>query len=159
MDDATPEALIGLMAANGGRMAIISDEGGIFDTLAGRYSGAPNLEPYLKGHAGQPMSNDRQTREGASVDKPALTVCVMAQPTVLRKFGGNADLAGRGLPARFLFALPRSLAGYRLVDTEPVPEQVTAGHRHRVHGLAATLAEREIGEVSGVRAEDIDRET
>ncbi|MFI6257597.1 YfjI family protein [Micromonospora zamorensis] len=143
VDDATPEALIGLMAANGGRMAIISDEGGIFDTLAGRYSGAPNLDPYLKGHAGQPMSNERQTREGASVDKPALTVCVMAQPTVLRKFGGNADLAGRGLPARFLFALPRSLAGYRLVDTEPVPEQVTTGYRHRVHDLAATLAEWE----------------
>lgn len=143
VDDATPEALIGLMAANGGRMAIISDEGGIFDTLAGRYSGTPNLDPYLKGHAGQPMSNERQTREGASVDKPALTVCVMAQPTVLRKFGGNTDLAGRGLPARFLFALPRSLAGWRPVDTPPVPEQVTEGYRHRIHDLAATLAEWE----------------
>ncbi|AVT39148.1 YfjI family protein [Plantactinospora sp. BB1] len=143
VDDATPEALIGLMAANGGRMAIISDEGGIFDTLAGRYSGTPNLDPYLKGHAGQPMSNERQTREGASVDKPALTVCVMAQPSVLRKFGGNADLAGRGLPARFLFALPRSLAGWRSVDAEPVPEQVITGYRHRIHDLAAMLAEWE----------------
>ena len=45
VDDATPEVFYGLMAANGGRMAIISDEGGIFDTLAGRYSGAPNLIP------------------------------------------------------------------------------------------------------------------
>ncbi|MEV0944545.1 YfjI family protein [Micromonospora wenchangensis] len=141
VDDATPEILINLMAANGGRMAIISDEGGIFDTLAGRYSGAPNLDPYLKGHAGQPMSNERITREGAAVDKPALTVCVMAQPTVLRKFGGNTDLAGRGLPARFLFALPRSLAGYRAVDTPPVPDQVVTGYAHRVHDLAATLAE------------------
>ncbi|MEU5946350.1 YfjI family protein [Micromonospora sp. NPDC047465] len=168
VDDATPEALIGLMAANGGRMAIISDEGGIFDTLAGRYSGAPNLDPYLKGHAGQPMSNERQTREGASVEKPALTVCVMAQPTVLRKFGGNADLAGRGLPARFLFALPRSLAGYRAVDTAPVPEQVTAGYAHRVHDLAATLAEwtdpavvtltEEAGRVRRAAAEQVEAE-
>ncbi|MEV6694174.1 YfjI family protein [Micromonospora sp. NPDC051196] len=142
-DDATPEALISLMAANGGRMAIISDEGGIFDTLAGRYSGAPNLDPYLKGHAGQPMSNERTTREGAAVDKPALTVCVMAQPVVLRQFGGNAGLAGRGLPARFLFALPASMAGYRPVDTPPVPEQVAAGYRHRIHDLAATFAEWE----------------
>jgi hypothetical protein len=141
VDDATPEALIGLMAANGGRMAIISDEGGIFDTLAGRYSGTPNLDPYLKGHAGQPMSNERQTREGASIDRPALTVCVMAQPTVLRRFGGNADLAGRGLPARFLFALPRSLAGWRAVDPDPVPEQVADLYRQRVHDLAATYAE------------------
>jgi replicative DNA helicase len=29
------------------------------------------------------------------------------------------------------------------VDTEPVPEQVTAGYGHRVHDLAATLAEWE----------------
>ncbi|MBO4159315.1 YfjI family protein [Micromonospora antibiotica] len=142
-DDATPEALISLMAANGGRMAIISDEGGIFDTLAGRYSGSPNLDPYLKGHAGQPMSNERTTREGASIDKPALTVCVMAQPVVLRAFGGNAGLAGRGLPARFLFALPVSMAGYRPVDTPPVPEPVTAGYQHRIHDLAATFAEWE----------------
>jgi hypothetical protein len=147
VDDATPEALIGLMAANGGRMAIISDEGGIFDTLAGRYSGAPNLDPYLKGHAGHPMSNERQTREGVSVDKPALTVCVMAQPTVLRKFGGNAELAGRGLPARFLFALPQSLAGYRRVETDPVPQAVTAAYAQGIHDLAVTLAETDAAAV------------
>ena len=143
VDDATPEALAGLMAANGGRMAIISDEGGIFDTLAGRYSGTPYLDPYLKGHAGQPMSNERTTREGASIDKPALTVCVMAQPVVLQQFGGNAGLAGRGLPARFLFSLPASMAGYRDVDTPPVPEQVAEAYRHRIHDLAATFAEWE----------------
>lgn len=167
-DDATPEALINLMAANGGRMAIISDEGGIFDTLAGRYSGAPNLDPYLKGHAGQPMSNERTTREGASIDKPALTVCVMAQPVVLRQFGGNAGLAGRGLPARFLFALPASMAGYRPVDTPSVPEQVADGYRRRVHDLAATFAEwedpavvvltEEAGKVRRAAAEQVEAE-
>jgi replicative DNA helicase len=143
VDDATPEKLMGLMAANGGRMSIISDEGGIFDILAGRYSGTPNLDPYLKGHAGQPMSNERQTREGVAIDKPALTVCVMAQPSVLRKFGGNADLAGRGLPARFLFALPKSLAGWRQVEPEPIPETITAQYAERIHDLAAVFAEWE----------------
>jgi hypothetical protein len=42
------------------RMAIISDEGGIFDTLAGRYSSTPNLAPYLSGHAGRPIAIERQ---------------------------------------------------------------------------------------------------
>ncbi|WP_443190011.1 hypothetical protein [Micromonospora sp. CB01531] len=37
--------------------------------------------------------------------------------------------------------MPRALAGYRAVDTDPVPEQVTTGYRHQVHDLAATLAE------------------
>ena len=43
-DDVTPEALASLMAENGGRMGLISDEGGIFDVIAGRYSsGKANL--------------------------------------------------------------------------------------------------------------------
>ncbi|WP_433051683.1 YfjI family protein [Dactylosporangium sp. CS-033363] len=140
-DDVTPEKLTGLMAANGGRMALISDEGGIFDTLAGRYSASPNLDPYLKGHAGRPMLVDRTGREGEYILRPALTVGVMAQPSVLRKFGGNGDLAGRGLPARFLFALPRSRAGWRNDDAAPVPEHTGERYGRQIHDLAATLAE------------------
>nr|WP_238359452.1 DUF3987 domain-containing protein [Micromonospora fiedleri] len=74
---------------------------------------------------------------------------------------GNADLAGRGLPARFL-------AGYRAVDTAPVPEQVTTGYRHRVHDLAAILAEwedpavvtltEEAGRVRRAAAEQVETE-
>lgn len=142
-DDVLPEKLTSLMAANGGRMAVISDEGGIFDTLAGRYSGTPNLDPYLKGHAGRPMLVDRLGREGEYILRPALTVGVMAQPSVLRKFGGNGDLAGRGLPARFLFALPKSLAGYRRDDAAPVPEHTGARYAERVETLAMTFAEWE----------------
>jgi replicative DNA helicase len=39
-DDVTPEAATSLLAEQGGRLAIISAEGGIFDIIAGRYSGA-----------------------------------------------------------------------------------------------------------------------
>jgi hypothetical protein len=159
-DDVTPEKLSGLMAANGGRMALISDEGGIFDTLAGRYSATPNLDPYLKGHAGRPMLVDRTGREGEYILRPALTVGVMAQPSVLRKFGSNGDLAGRGLPARFLFALPRSRAGWRNDDAPPVAEHTGARYAERVHDLAASLAEWEdpavvalTGEAKTIRAE------
>lgn len=140
-DDATPEALTSLMADNGGRMALISDEGGIFDTLAGRYSASPNLDPYLKGHAGQPLRVDRKGRPSEFIAKPALTVGVMIQPRVLRRFGGNEDLTGRGLLARFLFVLPGSLTGWRDVDSDPVPAAIAAGYSHRIHDLAATFAE------------------
>ncbi|GIG03285.1 YfjI family protein [Catellatospora citrea] len=140
-DDHTPEALVSLMAANGGRMAVISDEGGIFDTLAGRYSGTPNLDPYLKGYSGGHMSSDRQTRAGETIEDPALTVGVMTQPSALRKFAANPELFGRGLPARFWFIMPRSLAGYRDQDSPPVPVSVTARYESTVRTLAATLAE------------------
>ncbi|QSB14138.1 DUF3987 domain-containing protein [Natronosporangium hydrolyticum] len=141
-DDATPEALTSLMASNGGRMAVISDEGGIFDTLAGRYSSTPNLDPYLKGHSGTlPLRVDRKGREPEYVPKPSLTVGVMIQPRVLRKFGADADMVGRGLVARFLFALPTSLAGWREVDPDPVPAEVADTYAGHIHDLAAALAE------------------
>ena len=38
-DDVTPEAAASLLAEQGGRLAVLSAEGGIFSTLAGRYSG------------------------------------------------------------------------------------------------------------------------
>ncbi|MFC7243680.1 YfjI family protein [Catellatospora aurea] len=141
IDDHTPEALVSRMAENGGRIAVISDEGGIFDTLAGRYSGTPNLDPYLKGYSGGHLSTDRQSRAGETIEDPALTVGVMTQPSALRKFGSNAELFGRGLPARFWFILPRSLAGYRDQDSPPVPVSVAARYESTVRILATTLAE------------------
>ena len=59
--DVTPEKLGAMMAENGGRMAVKSDEGGIFDILAGRYSktASPNLDFFLQGHSGSPVRVDR----------------------------------------------------------------------------------------------------
>jgi replicative DNA helicase len=37
-DDVTPEAAASLLAEQNGRLAIMSAEGGIFDTMLGRYS-------------------------------------------------------------------------------------------------------------------------
>lgn len=61
-DDVTPEAVASLLAEQGGRLAVLSAEGGILATLAGRYSGAPNLEVFLKGHAGDLLRVDRKGR-------------------------------------------------------------------------------------------------
>ena len=46
-DDCSSEALTSLLAGNGGRFAVISTEGGIFDIMAGRYSSKDNWS-YLK---------------------------------------------------------------------------------------------------------------
>ena len=51
-DDVTAEAAGSLLAEQDGRLAVLSAEGGIFTTIAGRYSTAPNLKVFLKGHAG-----------------------------------------------------------------------------------------------------------
>jgi replicative DNA helicase len=63
VDDATPEALAGLLASYG-RIALLSPEGDVFDQMAGRYNQAagPNLGVYLKGHAGDLLKVDRRGR-------------------------------------------------------------------------------------------------
>ena len=141
-DDVTPEAAASLLADHGGRLAIISAEGGIFDTMAGRYSsGVPILDLWLKGHAGDCLSVDRKGRPAEYVAQPALTLLLTAQPAVLAAIARNRAFRGRGLLARFLYALPESNIGRRKIGAAPVPDAVTEAYAAHVHKLAEDLAD------------------
>ena len=72
--DVTPEQLAVVMAENGERMAVLSDEGGIFDLLAGRYSkGIPNFDLFLQAHSGGSVRIDRGSKPPIMMRHPALT--------------------------------------------------------------------------------------
>lgn len=134
--DVTPEKLGMLMADNGEKMAIISSEGGIFDIIAGRYSsGMPNLDVFLQGHAGDSVRVDRGGRESIWLHKPALTLSVSPQPAVISALAEKQGFRGRGLIARFLYALPNSLLGSRTLDTKPVPEEITVQYKKVLFAL------------------------
>lgn len=123
--DVTPENLGTLMGDNSERMAVLSDEAGIFDTLAGRYSGGiPNLDLFLQGHAGSPVRVNRGSRPSIFMRNPCLTLGLSPQPEVLRGLTANPSFRGRGLLGRFLYALPTSNLGFRTLDTRPMPEEV-----------------------------------
>lgn len=63
VDDVTSEALAEVLEHQDERIAILSDEGGIFSTMSGRYnSGTPNFDVYLKGHSGSPLRVNRKGR-------------------------------------------------------------------------------------------------
>jgi hypothetical protein len=138
-DDATPETVTTLLAEQGGRLAVMSAEGGIFDIIAGRYSGVPNMEVFLKGHAGDRLRVDRRTRQ-EFIEAPALTMGLAVQPSVLEDIGKNRGFDGRGLLARFLYCLPESLVGYRKIDPDPVPPAVGATYERNVFALTLKLA-------------------
>ncbi|MGQ4440324.1 YfjI family protein [Streptomyces violaceoruber] len=139
-DDSTPETVTSLMSEQGGRLSVMSAEGGIFDIIAGRYSGAPNMEVFLKGHAGDRLRVNRQTRR-EYIDHPALTIGLAVQPDVLRDIGKVKGFEGRGLLARFLYSLPVSTVGDREIITDPVPEETAAAYTTRVTDLTLSLAE------------------
>ena len=114
-DDVTPEALAELMEQQDERIAIVSAEGGLLDSIAGgRYSdGLVNLDVYLKAYSGDFMRVNRKGKRTIHLDHPALTVCLMAQPRVIKAAAANELLRARGFLGRFLFSWPQSLTGYR----------------------------------------------
>lgn len=134
-NDCTTEILAVLMSRQQGCMAVLSDEAGLFDALAGRYSNSLNLDLYLQAHAGAPVIVDRISRDAIVLDRPALTVSLMAQPSVIRALGAKAEFRGRGLLARFLFIVPRDTLGTRTVDARPVPVEVRDAYHSTVKAI------------------------
>ena len=136
-DDITPEQLVPLLANNGGRLAIMSPEGGIFETIAGRYSsGMPNLDAILKGHAGDDISVDRVGRAPWHVVQPALTMVLAVQPDVLLGLAEKPGFQGRGLLARYLYCLPKDNIGYRELKDIPLAQDVKAAYHAGILNLA-----------------------
>jgi len=139
-DDCTPEALASLLFENHERIAVLSAEGGIFDQMAGRYnSGRPNLDVYLKGHAGDFLRVDRVGRLFEYVDHPALTVGLAVQPYVFTKAARNADVMGRGMLDRFLYGLPAGRVGFRDTAVAPLATEVRFRYDTTLRAFAETF--------------------
>lgn len=134
-DDITTEKLVSLMGENGGRAAIISTEGGIFDTLAGIYTKNVNIDVLLKGFSGDPIKVDRIGRTSECIMKPTLTMFLMVQPRVLCGLMQNKTFRGRGLTARFLYSMPTSFVGKRRYRTNPIPDEVYRRYEQRIRNM------------------------
>lgn len=164
-DDVTSEQAASLLAEQGGRLAVLSPEGGIFATLAGRYSGAPNLEVFLKGHAGDMLRVDRRSRPAEHVDRPALTLGLAVQPEVLRDISQMPGFRGKGLLARILFAVPENTVGRRRIGTDPVPAAIAEAYAENLGALVVALdgwtdpAVMPLTAEANARVLDIERET
>lgn len=139
IEDITPEGLASVLAEQGGRIALLSDEGGPFDSMAGRYSknGLPNLDVWLKGDSGGPILIDRRGRPPESVEDAALTLGLAVQPDVIRSLADRPGFRGRGLLARFLYAWPVELVGRRKIGAAPIPTEVEADFAERIYRLLA----------------------
>jgi hypothetical protein len=132
VDDVTSEALVQVLAEQGGQISLLSEEGGIFATLAGRYSsGVPNLDAVLKAHDGGMIRVDRKTSDPLFVENPALTMGLAVQPSVLTALADETALRGRGLIARFLFSIPQSRVGNR--DVKRRMNQPTNNQHDRIY--------------------------
>ncbi|MFA7265816.1 MAG: DUF3987 domain-containing protein [Candidatus Nanopelagicales bacterium] len=142
--DLTVQALPGLLARNVGRLIVCSAEPGLFDTLAGRYAnGKEDISPILSSHSGDQLVVNRLGREGARVDRPALTMILTVQParlSDLARIEGSHEL---GLMGRFMFSVTDSYRGTRKHrDAPAVPNQL----RDQWTRLVRSLAEAQVPE-------------
>ena len=134
--DTTAERLQSMLVEHGERMAVHSDESGIFLVMAGIYNGGvANLDVFLQGHAGSAMRVDRAGRS-AHVDQPALSFGLLLQPGVLSEVAGSRRFRDSGLLARFLYAMPASNVGTRDVRRHtPIQPAVRDEYQRRLFGL------------------------
>jgi hypothetical protein len=133
-DDTTAEALERAMSTSG-QAIVASAEGKLFDNMAGAYSRVPNLNIYLKAHAGDPVAVNRIGRDRVIIHDPRLTLLMSVQPQVIEGLSTRKEFDGRGLLARMLYSLPEANIGYRKEDPEPVSEDVRFEYHAAMHYL------------------------
>jgi len=139
IDDVTPEALAEKLSMHGESLGILQAEGGIFDTIGGRYSnGIPNLDIYLKAYSGESCMVDRRGRNAVCLRHLLLTMVISPQPSVVQGFAGTAAFRGHGLVGRFLYVIPESLLGFRDAEPELVPFTAASSWGRLLHSILET---------------------
>lgn len=141
-DDATPESLASLLHEQGGRLALFSDEGEVFNMMAGRYSAAgPNFGVFLKAHVGSPIRVDRKGRDPEIIARPALTMGLTIQPEMLAALSSIPGARGRGLLGRILWSVPMGRVGTRNPRVPGIPDALEAQYLDEMAVLFASLKE------------------
>ncbi|MEI6730189.1 MAG: DUF3987 domain-containing protein, partial [Pseudomonadota bacterium] len=117
----TPESLADDVFEQGGKFAVISDEGGVLETLAGLYSsGNANVDIVLKGIDGGDTRIRRKTYNYNI--NPYLTFLLIVQPQILLNMNSKKAYTGNGMLERFLYVIPKSNLGYRTHETTISPQ-------------------------------------
>lgn len=137
LQDTTAEGLTAALGDHGGRIAVVSDEAGVLDTLAGRYArGVPNLDAVLKGYDGGSVVVTRRGADEIAIQRATVPILVTPQPALLEALENGAVLRGRGLLARFALVRPVSLVGHRSPSAPPIPEDLAAAWAGLIREIA-----------------------
>jgi Protein of unknown function (DUF3987)/Toprim-like len=138
-DDATPEALGGLLSKHGS-IAVLAAESALIDNLAGRYSeGKANLHLVCAAYSGEPTTIDRKGHDPERLDRPLLTIALVVQPHVLEALIAHPTARAQGLVARFAYAMPETRLGRRKINAARVPREDTDAWAATVRRVAGTV--------------------
>lgn len=130
--EATPEALVKIMSEQSGRIAVLAPEGDPLRIADGRYSGHGDarLDVLKRAWTGrEAIRTDRVGREGEFIPRPALTLALCLQPSVLETLRNTRSLRGEGVFGRILWAAPNPNIGSRLTGPDVPPLDDAAADR------------------------------
>ena len=134
--DVTPEALAWELYLQNERLAILDDEGSVFDVLSGLYSnGQTNINIFLEAYDGSSYSILRRTKESITLYNPLLTMGLMVQPSHFEEAMNNSQFSGRGFIHRFLFCFPNSKAGFQHFNSENIDGKVQQNYNNLIEQL------------------------
>lgn len=146
--ETTTEGLAKLLVDNNERLLVAAPEADPLDVALGRYSRNPNLGLWLAGHAGDAYKTARITREGHTIQSPALSLNVAPQPGALKALFGDEQAQERGFIARFLFSLPTSMLGFRDLDSPDISPEGRAIWQSTVEQLLDIPFQKEPREIA-----------
>ncbi len=135
--EGTPEAIVEKMAENGGRIAVVSAEGGLLDILAGMYAESKvNLDPVLQGYSGEPINSARVSRKSSRIQSASLSITLAVQPVTMEALLSNELLVRRGVVGRFLLSYPPSTLGKRnSSQASPVPDAICTRYTRQLDAI------------------------
>ncbi|MEK3719274.1 phage NrS-1 polymerase family protein [Paenibacillus sp. FSL H8-0034] len=137
--DITAEKLIQVLSENQNRIGILGPESNILDIASGLYADKKtNVDIYLKGFDCEYYAYDRKNGGSIYLDSPAISIGLMVQNDKLKGVLSNRSLHGQGLFARFLYAIPDSLAGKMTPRGASIPCEVETTY----HSMVTLLLNR-----------------
>lgn len=137
--DLTPQGLIRTLAEQDERLAIMTDEGELAETLR-----APGgIDIFLKAYDGSPYRVNRAGTASIQLEEPSLVLAAAIQPALARQLTGSATFGERGLLARLTFVLPPSRVGTRRWERAPIPDEVGAAYSRAIRQLLEIDVDRD----------------
>lgn len=139
MDDATPQSLVSLMNKNRGKISILTAEGDFFERFKNKNIDQVKYDVYLKPYSGDLLRTDRISRDTEIIENPNMTICVTAQPSVIKNLPSTVH--DRGLMARFSYFIPYDNLGYRDSRTLEIPKHVIDSYEKIIYKLLSWTTE------------------
>ena len=135
--DPSQAGLVWLMAANQGRILLISDEGDqLFSRIQQRSpAGAEDIEAMLQSYSGAPLERDLAGGKSVRIATPALSIVTGIQPGPFAKVMACRAYHDKGLLARFLWAVLPSQKGRRKQRPKGLSDEAKRDYETRVRAL------------------------